>query len=842
MSRGLLRKGALAPTEPVDPAQDLREFLDRIAQPVALLTRGGTIRQANAAFASLFGRAPETIVGTVLDELIPDQLPPTVASLEPGRAPPPADPAVTLSIRLPREPDRPLPGHLVRWPTSGDPLFGLVLTSPVPIPAADPDSHLNHRIEMERVVCAISSELMKAGPGSFDTRILNALGELGTGAGVDQANIHLFSDDGTAIARTFRWSGSATPPRRSGSTGLHLAGFPWSMEAYRRGEPLLIPSLTAIPREGEAERRLWEATGLKSKAVLPLMADGRLLGTIGFDSFRREKHWTTEDLRLLRLTAELFALAFIRWEALEAADRSSARYRTLARNFPDGVVLLYNRRMKVVLADGRDLERMGLPPGLRELAGEADRGKPPPADACHVMDALPQPVFDRLVPYFRGALQGETHLVEIPFRQDSYEVHLLPVRGGNEEIIGGMAVFQRITSRKKTEENLRHATHLLITLIEHLSSGILVEDGQHVIQFLNQRFREMFPTDGRLVHLPFAAPEKPRTPTENVPALANGLPEAWRAVFSEAAAPGSGEFRLDDGRILERDRIPLEVDGEPLGHLWEFRDVTATRRSERALRDAHEREIRIAGEIHRELLVGRPPGPRPGAEVAVLSRPSMHVDGDLVDFFPDNDHLLDVLVGDVMGKGIPAALIAAATRLAFLRARSRLATVRHGSPPHPETILGFVHTEIAAHLGTLTSFVTLVFARLDMQARLLFVVNCGHPPVLLLKGETGEVVSLASGNPALGIGQRPYFQGVTCPYAPGDLLVFLSDGVTEARRADGQMFGLPRVIAEIQRRWKESAQMMVDGLASAVEAFLEGEPLQDDCTCVILRLSDLKHP
>ncbi|NLI78372.1 MAG: SpoIIE family protein phosphatase [Candidatus Riflebacteria bacterium] len=829
----------------MDPSVDLRGFLDRLTQPVALLTRGHTVRQANPAFASLFGRTPEALVGTVLDDLLPNQSPSSQGTPTTAGGISPSEASVLLSIRPLGEPTRFFPGHLVRWPTSGDPLFGLVLTSPppAPTPTTDPDNHLHHRLEMERVVCAISSELMKAGPGSFDTRILNALGELGTGAGVDQANIHLFSDDGTAIARTFRWSGSATPPRRSGSTGLHLAGFPWSMEAYRRGEPLLIPSLTTIPREGEAERRLWEATGLKSKAVLPLMANGRLLGTIGFDSFRMEKHWTTEDLRLLRLTAELFALAFIRWEALEAADRSSARYRTLARNFPDGLVLLYNRRMKVVLADGRDLERMGLPSGLRQLAGEADRGNTQPADPCLVMDALPQPVFDRLVPYLRAALQGETHLVEIPFRQDFYEVHLLPVRGGNEEIIGGMAVFQRITARKKTEENLRHATHLLITLIEHLSSGILVEDGQHVIQFLNQRFREMFPTDERLVHLPFAAPAPPLIPMEPAPPPANALPEAWRALFTETATTtGTGEFRLDDGRIMERDRIPLEVDGESLGHLWEFRDVTAARMAERAVREAHEREILIAGEIHRELLVGRPPGPRPGAEVAVLSRPSMHVDGDLVDFFPDNDHLLDVLVGDVMGKGIPAALIAAATRLAFLRARSRLATVRHGSPPHPETILGFVHTEIAAHLGTLTSFVTLVFARLDMQARLLFVVNCGHPPVLLLKGETGEVISLASGNPALGIGQRPYFQGITCPYVPGDLLVFLSDGVTEARRADGQMFGLPRVIAEIQRRWQEPVQLMVDGLAAAVEAFLEGEPLQDDCTCVILRLSDLKHP
>lgn len=427
MSRGLRRRGGLAPTEAIDPAHDLREFLDRIAQPVALLTRGRTIRQANSAFASLFGPAPETLVGTALDDLIPDQLPPTTTSQDPGDDNPPPDPAIILSIRLPGEPSRPLAGHLVRWPTSGDPLFGLVVASPSPTPTTGSDSHLNHRIEMERVVCSISS-------------------------------------------------------------------------------------------------------------------------------------------------------------------------------------------------------------------------------------------------------------------------------------------------------------------------------------------------------------------------------------------------------------------------------VIATRVAERTVREAHEREIRIAREIHRELLVGRPAKPRSGAEVAVLSRPSMHVDGDLVDFFPDNDHLLDVLVVVVMGEVIPAALIAAATRLVFLRARSRLATVRHGSPPHPETILGFVHTEIAAHLGTLTSFVTLVFARLDMQARLLFVVNCGHPPVLLLKGETGEVISLASGNPALGIGQRPCFQGVTCPYVPGDLLVFLSDGVTEARRAGGQIFSLPRVIPEIRRRWKGPVHLMVDGLAAAVEGFLEGEPLQDDCTCVILRLSDLKHP
>jgi sigma-B regulation protein RsbU (phosphoserine phosphatase) len=98
------------------------------------------------------------------------------------------------------------------------------------------------------------------------------------------------------------------------------------------------------------------------------------------------------------------------------------------------------------------------------------------------------------------------------------------------------------------------------------------------------------------------------------------------------------------------------------------------------------------------------------------------------------------------------------------------------------------------------------------------------------------VERFTSQNAPLGIGERPYFRSTPGSYAPGDLLVFLSDGVTEARRADGEMFGIARVVEVIQANQEASTEAMVEALARAIDTFLAGQPRQDDCTCVIARL------
>ena len=103
-----------------------------------------------------------------------------------------------------------------------------------------------------------------------------------------------------------------------------------------------------------------------------------------------------------------------------------------------------------------------------------------------------------------------------------------------------------------------------------------------------------------------------------------------------------------------------------------------------------------------------------------------------------------MIVGDVMGKGIPAALLGAATKSHFLRALSDLMVLsKDGKLPEPKEIVMLAHAELVRHLIDLDSFVTLCYARLDMNRRTLDLVDCGHTGIVHLHGKTGFMRNLA---------------------------------------------------------------------------------------------------
>jgi GAF domain-containing protein len=117
------------------------------------------------------------------------------------------------------------------------------------------------------------------------------------------------------------------------------------------------------------------------------------------------------------------------------------------------------------------------------------------------------------------------------------------------------------------------------------------------------------------------------------------------------------------------------------------------------LEQAREREVEIASRIQQTLLLDRPPADVPGLRVAALTLPSQQIDGDFYTFFKHCDGSLDVIVGDVMGKGIPAALMGAATKSRLLDSLIQLTAATSDSKiPEPKEILALAHSQIVQHL------------------------------------------------------------------------------------------------------------------------------------------------
>jgi PAS domain S-box-containing protein len=257
------------------------------------------------------------------------------------------------------------------------------------------------------------------------------------------------------------------------------------------------------------------------------------------------------------------------------------------------------------------------------------------------------------------------------------------------------------------------------------------------------------------------------------------------------------------------------------------------------LEAARQREVEIGYRIQQTLLLDQPPRDIPGLRMAALTIPSQRIDGDFYVFFKHPDERLDVIVGDVMGKGVPAALLGAATKSHFIEALSHLTALsKNGKLPEPKEIVTLAHAEIARHLINLENFVTLCYARLDLNKRTVDLVDCGHTGIIHLHGETGRCEMVYGENLPLGIREGEIFNQISVPFEPGDLLLFYSDGVTEARNASGELFGIDRLLNCVTANSKLDPEAFVDTIRNATLAFSGSSRLSDDLTCVVIKIEE----
>ena len=215
-------------------------------------------------------------------------------------------------------------------------------------------------------------------------------------------------------------------------------------------------------------------------------------------------------------------------------------------------------------------------------------------------------------------------------------------------------------------------------------------------------------------------------------------------------------------------------------------------RMDRELAEARASELDTAARIQRRLLLGQPPAGLDDLAVGHLAIPSQWVGGDFYDFILQDRGVLDVVVGDVMGKGVPAALVGAAVKAGFLRAVAEERAATRGGTPGPAAIVGRVHAALIDQLEALETFVTLCYLRFETTAGQIVFIDCGHVRPVHVSMADGSWHGLAGTNLPLGFPEVGPFREITVPFAPGDLLFVYSDGLTEAAAASGEMFGEER--------------------------------------------------
>jgi sigma-B regulation protein RsbU (phosphoserine phosphatase) len=261
------------------------------------------------------------------------------------------------------------------------------------------------------------------------------------------------------------------------------------------------------------------------------------------------------------------------------------------------------------------------------------------------------------------------------------------------------------------------------------------------------------------------------------------------------------------------------------------------------LEAAREREAMIGFKIQQMLLLTQPPTDVPGVQLAALTIPSQRVDGDFYDFFKHGDQCLDVIVADVMGKGVPAALLAAATKSNFLEALCHLIAVsRSDRMPEPKEIVTLAHADMVRQLIDLESFVTLSYVRLDLARHRLELVDCGHTGMIAVRATSDTCEIVHGDNLPLGIREGEIFDQTQLSFASGDLFLFFSDGLTELRNPDGEPYGVDRLAESVVSHRRLEARPLVDAIRVDALAFAHSDRLNDDLTCVAVKIVDAERP
>jgi serine phosphatase RsbU (regulator of sigma subunit) len=245
-------------------------------------------------------------------------------------------------------------------------------------------------------------------------------------------------------------------------------------------------------------------------------------------------------------------------------------------------------------------------------------------------------------------------------------------------------------------------------------------------------------------------------------------------------------------------------------------------------------ELDAARDVQQRLLPQQYP-PVVGIEYSGFYRPARAVGGDYYDFIRRSPTELTLVIGDVCGKGVPAALLMATLR-AFL-----LGETRHGADS-PAAVVRTLNQLVCGSFAT-NRFASFFYGHLDASTRTLRYVNAGHPPPLVCgpSRRGTNVTRLRHGGPVLGLLPDCTYEEGCIRLEPDDVFLAFTDGVTEATNDSEEEWGEDALV-QIAGRGSSSARQVIEAIVRAADAFAGGAPQHDDMTLVGIRvMKDRSH-
>lgn len=240
-------------------------------------------------------------------------------------------------------------------------------------------------------------------------------------------------------------------------------------------------------------------------------------------------------------------------------------------------------------------------------------------------------------------------------------------------------------------------------------------------------------------------------------------------------------------------------------------------------------DLAVAREIQSILLPSDPP-PVPGYEISGINIPARHVSGDYFDYIVVDEHRTGVAIADVSGKGIPASLVMTMCR----------SVIRSQAPGKTSAadLLRRVNRQLYPDIRE-DMFISMLYLILDGQNDRVCLGRAGHDAPYLRRAATGDIETINPKGMALGIDSGEVFDRVSADFNfqmhPGDCLLLYTDGATEALDADGNEFGVTRLLQGLEEGAATNASGIVRAITDGLKEFVGSYPQHDDITLIAIR-------
>jgi PAS domain S-box-containing protein len=408
------------------------------------------------------------------------------------------------------------------------------------------------------------------------------------------------------------------------------------------------------------------------------------------------------------------------------------------------------------------------------------------------------------------------------------------IKGRDGQMQGVVHVAMNITERKRAAEKIAAMKQRLADVIDFLPDATFAIDNRGVVLTWNKAMEKMTGASALDMvgkgdyeyALPFYGIRRPiladlvLLPDEVIEKKYPGLQRDDKTLTSEIFVPTFGPT----GSFIWAKATPLyDSLGNIVGSIESIRDITDMRRTEQTL-ERSKSELRIASDIQKSFLPERIP-PVSGFDLAATFIPAMEVGGDFYDFIP-GEGKLGMVIADVSGKSVPAALFMALSRT----------IVRINATHHEKgtDVLEDANNMITAN-SRLGMFVTLFYGVLDQNSRSLIYANAGHPPPLLMRSSSKAFEKLEVTGIALGALGGAKYEERRVDLDSGDVLVLYTDGVNEAENSNFEQYGIERFCSIVRESCHLCAQGILDKILGDISQFCAGQAQFDDITMVVVK-------